>query len=330
MEMKQETRNKVNNNDEIDLLDLFARMGRSISRGFRSLGRASLFVFFFLLRKWIWLGLSLLAGVGASYLIKFSTERLYSSEITLRSNTVPNAEMIHYVNKLHTFCREDNIIELAAALSVDTGKVRNIADIRAFWVIDLGKDYIPDYVDYKNRHKVLDTLNVRMADRFVIQVKTSIPQELNAIRDGIMAFARKNDFFIQQNDLRLQQNEVLKSRFDYEIEQLDSLQQVKYFEESRKLMPKEGGQMIFLQEYKTQLLHDDIYNLIRRRQDMEAQLTIYSDLITLLSDFTPPAKPENGALYYGKVIIPLLFLLTVILLLITDNWRRLRAISEKY
>lgn len=328
--MNQEPAEQTKKNDEIDLLDLFTRMGKSIAHGFRSVGRASLFVVFFMLRKWFWLFLSILLGTGLSFLIKYSTQRFYSSEITLRSNTVGNADMIQYINKLHTFCKEENMIELAAALSVDTGKVRHIKDIRAFWVIDMGRDYVPDYVDYRDHHNVLDTVNVRMTDRFVVQVKTSIPQELIAIRDGILAFAEKNDFYIQQNNLRLQQNEVIRSRFEYEIEQLDSLQKVKYFEESRKLIPPEGGQMIFLQEQRTQLLHEDIYDLLRRKQEIEAQLTIYSGLVTLLSDFTPPVKPENGALYYGKVVIPVIFLLAIILLLLYDNRHTLKETAQKY
>lgn len=319
-----------NKSDEIDLMDLFARMGRSLAIGIGAIGRGLLYVTFFLVRKWLWLGLSLALGVGLSYLIKFSTERQYSSDITFRSNAVPNSEMISYINKLHTFCRERNLPELADALSVDSSKVRYIIDIQAFWVIDLGNDDIPDYVDFRNRHDVQDTVNVRMQDRFVVRVKTSVPQELTSIRDGIISFVGKNNFFVQQNEIRLSQNGTIMTRLDYEINQLDSLQKVKYFEEARRLMPKDGGQMIFLQEQRTQLLHDDIINLFTRRQYIERQLTLYADPLTLLSDFTPPAKPDNGALFYGKVLIPVIFFLTVILLLLIDNRQRLAEAYRKY
>ncbi|MDX9929241.1 MAG: hypothetical protein RBS37_05250 [Bacteroidales bacterium] len=317
-------------NDEIDLIDLFNRMGKSLGRGFKALGRASLHIIAFLFRKWLWLGISILLGIALAFIIKFSTERLYTSDITLRSNAIRNADMIEYINKLHTFCREENYAELAAAMAVPEERIRFVKDIRAYWVIDMGSDFIPDHVDFRNNHDVLDTINIRMQDRFVIRVKISGPQELSSIRDGIIRFVHKNDFFQQQNELRLQQNKILLSRFGYEIEQLDSLQKVKYFEESRRLMPGEGGQMIFLQDYKTQLLHDDIYLLYQRQQDVERQMTIYSDLITLLSDFTPPARPENGALYYGKRVIPAIFLLTAIILLLIDNRQKIRNTFKKY
>ena len=316
--------------DEIDLLDLLNKLWKSFCSGMRALGRGILHVFFFMIKKWLWLGLSLAIGVGVSYLLKYSTERYYSSNILMKSNTVPNVEMINYINKLHTFCREANLDELAAALSVNLEKVEDIKDIQAFWIIDLGADGIEDYVDFHNKHNVLDTINIRMEDRFIIRVKTTIPHELSGIRDGIIAFIEKNSFYQNQNTLRIKQSNDMLARIDYEVQQLDSLQKIKYFEESRRLLPKEGGQMIFLQDYQTQLLHGDISELIRQKQDIERMQIIYGDLITLLSDFTPPYKPENGALYYGKVMIPLIFVLTIIILLVVDNRKRLVDVYKKY
>jgi hypothetical protein len=328
MDNVNKTGNKAN--DEIDLLDLFSRIGRSIRQGFNALGRAFLYTLFFMLRKWLWLGLSVLIGIAGSYGLKYSTERLYSSDITLRSNTIPNSDMIVHINKLHTFTQEKNLTELATSLSVDPGKVRYIKDIKAYWVIDEGADGIPDYVDFRIKHNPRDTINVRMDDRFVVRVKTSIPQELSSIRDGILSFVKKNEFFQGRNELRQSQANSLLERIDYDLQQLDSLQKVKYFEESRRLLPSDGGQMVFLQEHKTQLLHEEIYELIRKRQELEVLQTIYPDLITLLSDFTPPAKAENGALFYGRVVIPVIFFLAIVILLLIEFRKKLSEISKKY
>ena len=321
---------KGKNEDEVDLPDLFIKLGKSIGNAFKSLGRGFLYVFFFLVRKWLWLVISLFLGVGLSYLIKFSTERLFSSEIMVKSNTISNAEMINYINKLHTYCKGKNIDELASALKVKNGLVKDVRDIQAFWVIDQGADGIPDYVDFRNRYRLVDTVNIRMQDRFIIRVKTTVPKELTAIRDGIIAFIESNQFYQGQNNLRLKQASDVLERIDYEVEQLDSLQKVKYFEESRRLMPKEGGQMIFLQDFKTQLLHEDISRLIQRKQEIETINTIYSGIVTLLSDFTPPSKPDNGALYYGKVIIPAVIILSLIILLLVDYRKNITEVYGRY
>lgn len=328
--MSSDNEIKAKREDEVDLPDLFAKLGVQMSKWLKSIGRAFLISLFFLVRKWHWLTISLILSLGISYLVKISSEKLYFSDLTLKSNTVTNAEMISYLNKLHTFCRGKNFNELATSMSVQDNIVKDVKDIRAHWVIDKGPDGIPDYVDYKDKYRLKDTSTLRMQDRFVVRVKTSVPKEISSIRDGIIAFIEKNDFFQDQNRLRLRQAEDMLARIDFEVEQLDSLQKVKYFEESRRLMPKEGGQMIFLQEFKTQLLHEDIYNMIQRKQEIEKQQTIYGGIVTIVNDFTPPSKPENGTLYYGKIIIPLILILTVITLLMVENRKRLREIYSRY
>ncbi|NLN30462.1 MAG: hypothetical protein GX158_04375 [Bacteroidales bacterium] len=316
--------------DEIDLVDIFSGISRRIRNFSNTAGRATLHIIFFLFRNSLWLAASILLGAGISFIIKLSTQDFYSSVITLSSNTIPNSEMISYVNKLHTFCREKNYDALASEMELSPGEAGIIKDIEAFWIIDMGGDNIPDYIDFRNRHKASDTVNRRMQDRFAIRIKTKDIQKLPKIRNGIIAYINSNSFFQDQNKLRLSQADDMLARIDYEIELLDSLQKVKYFEESRRLIPKEGGQMIFLQDYKTQLLYGDIASLITEKQALEKVNTIYADLTTLISDFTQPLKPVNRTLYYGKVIIPVVFFLAVILILLLKNRVYVTETYRKY
>jgi len=238
--------------------------------------------------------------------------------------------VIPYLNKLHIFCTEGNTAELASALSVKHESINEINDISAFWIIDQNKDGIPDYVDYKNSHDVYDTTNIRMTDRLNIRVKVKSPQELSVISEGITRFIKKDSLFQQKNRLRLRQNNELLTRLDYDIIQLDSLQQVKYFEETRNRKPENGGQMIFLQEQKTQLVYTDIYDLYARKQAIESERVLYKDIITVLSDFSLPAKRDNGAAYYAVRVIPALFCLTLIILIMLANRKKVNEIFEKY
>jgi hypothetical protein len=126
------------------------------------------------------------------------------------------------------------------------------------------------------------------------------------------------------------QNQEMVSRLDYDIIQLDSLQKIKYFEETKNLQPKTGGQIVFLQEQKTQLVYTDIYDLYSRKQALDAERTLYKDIVTVLSDFAIPAKRDNGLVHYGLIIIPLIFLLTVIFLILRTNRKKIRKAFEKY
>jgi hypothetical protein len=108
------------------------------------------------------------------------------------------------------------------------------------------------------------------------------------------------------------------------------LQKVKYFEETRSRLPGGGGQMIFLQEQKTQLIYNDTYNLYARKQKLEADRDLYKEIVTVLSEFSIPAKRENGSMYYAMRIVPAFFLITLLALIIIANIKRLKEVYNKY
>jgi hypothetical protein len=329
-DMSETNTTRNTNEGEIDLLDLFHRMGMSISRLMKALGRAFMITIVFMLRRWLPLGLSIIAGAIVSMVLRSTSASFYTSDMTIKTNGATAAEVIPYLNKLHTFCNEGNTAELALALSVKHESINEINDISAYWIIDQNKDRIPDYVDYKNNHNVYDTTNIRMTDRANIRVKVKSPQELSSIREGIIRFIKKDSLFQQRNRLRIRQNNELLARLDYDIVQLDSLQKVKYFEETRNRKPENGGQMIFLQEQKTQLVYTDIYDLYARKQAIESERDLYNDIVTVLSDFSLPSRRDNGAMYYARVVIPVFFCLTLLLLIVLANRKKVEEIFKKY
>jgi hypothetical protein len=85
-----------------------------------------------------------------------------------------------------------------------------------------------------------------------------------------------------------------------------------------------------MQEQKTQLVYNDIYFLYARKQNLESERDLYKGIVTILSDFSLPTKRDNGAMYYGKSIIPFFFLITLLILILTANRRKLQEIYQKY
>jgi hypothetical protein len=317
-------------------------MGRTLSRWGEALGKAFLMSVVFLMKRWLPLGLSVAAGIGISYLLKTSSASFYTSDLvfrnnlalmdkkTLRDNSGTTSEIISKINKLHAFCSENNQAALSLALSMKAESVRDISDISAYWIIDQSRDGIPDYVDYKENHSSSDTNNIRMQDRLDIRVKINSPQDLNLVRDGIIKFIENDSLYQQRNRVRLIQNHDLLVRLNYDILELDSLQKVKYFEETRNMKPGNGGQIVFMQEQKTQLVYGDIYSLYAKKQNLESERDLYNGIVTILSDFSLPTKRDNGAMYYGKSIIPFFFLVTLLILILTANRRKLQEIYQKY
>ncbi len=326
-----ETNNTKNvRDDEIDLLDLFRRMGRSLGKMFTAIGKAILISIVFLLKHWLPLGISVLLGIGASYLLKYSSPSYFTSDLVLRANSVSTtSDMIAYLNRLHTFCKENNRAALSGAIALKPEQVKNIVDISAYWIIDNGNDGIPDQVDYRNKHNVYDTINVRMQDRFDVRVTTQIPQELQNIMYGILSFINSDSLFQQRNRVRLRQNQELLGRLNYDILQLDSLQKV-IIKETARRQPQSGGQMIFLQQQNTQLVYPDIYKLHTQKQNLELERDLYRDIVTILSEFSIPALRINGAGFYAIKVVPLFFCITLLILIVIVNWKGLTEIYHKY
>ncbi len=334
--------NKNVSNDEIDLLDLFRSMGKTLTRWARAIGRAFLISVVFLFKRWLPLGLSIAAGIGVTFILKNTSEAIYTSDMVFRNNLAlmesfklrdksgTTAEIISKINKLQILCSNKNSIALAHAFASKPDSVENIFDINAYWIIDNGKDGIPDYVDYKNAHSASDTTNIRMQDRFDVRVQINASQDLNLVRNGIKKFIQDDSLFQQRNRLRLRQNRALLTRLNNDILQLDSLQKVKYFEETRNIRPSNGGQMIFLQEQKTQLVYTDIYTLFAKKQTIETELNLYSGILTVVNDFSLPGTRLNGTNYYAKKIIPLFFGFTLLVLILLANRKKIKETFKKY
>jgi hypothetical protein len=329
--MSENTTNKNVRDDEIDLLDLFKRMGNSLGKMFTTLGRWTLISIVFMIRRWIPLTISIILGVGASYLLKFTSAPSYLSELNLKPNSVTTTEVYEKIKKLQDYVLEKNTNELAISLYLKPEEAKNILGIIALSYVDKGRDGIPDYIDYdRSFDPRKDTMNVIMTDRTVINVRIAEPHELHNLEIGILKYFNSDSLFQQRNRLRLRQNLEILSRLDYDILQLDSLQKILYFEEPKMRQPQNGGQMIFLQEQKTQLIYNDVYGLYTRKQELEKETEIYKDIITVQSDFSMPMKRVNGGLFYARKAVPVFFILALLILVLNANKKKLEEVYRKY
>jgi hypothetical protein len=85
-----------------------------------------------------------------------------------------------------------------------------------------------------------------------------------------------------------------------------------------------------MQDQKTQLFYTDIYVLYAKKQQLETEQDLYKGVVTVLNDLSVPTARNNGTRYYGKQVIPVFFILTLIILIIHANRRKLYEIYKKY
>ena len=158
-----------------------------------------------------------------------------------------------------------------------------------------------------------------MEDRFVLRITLREVDDLAEYSNSLISYIEKNRLFNELNIFRKEQQLSNLIRVEHDIDQLDSLQKVKYFEETRNLSKTGERQLVFLQDSKTQLFIDEIHMLFDRREKIERELTVYPDVCSVIEEFTPILKSSTGTIYYGTYIVPALVLLTLIMSLFRDN-----------
>jgi len=324
--MSEQPTNKNVNNDEIDIFEFVNRIGAVLRKWANAIGRAILITTVFLIKRWIPLSLTIIVGLLISYTLKELSPSVYTSDLVFRNNAVDNEQIIAYVNRIRSIADKSVLSE---ALNISKETSDNIISIGAFWVIDLNRDSIPDKVDYANNHNVHDTVNVRMKDRFNVQARLKSLQDLNTVRDGLIYYINNNQFFQEKNRIRLNQLSEKIDRMNIDISRIDSLQKVKYFEETRQV--QSSGQIVLNQaQNQMQLLHKDINDLMKEKHLLETEMNVYNQIVTVLNDFTIPVVRTNNLYFFAKKVLPTMFIPVLLILIFIARRAAIKRIFEKY
>jgi hypothetical protein len=325
--MPENSKNPNTGNNEIDLLELLKKIFDFFGMLTKSIVNGILYCIVFVFRKWLPFGLSIILGIIVSVYLNKPANPVYISEITIRNNVISNSEMIAYINKLHNFCIDKNEEALKNSFSTTLDKIKAIQDIEAFWILDLNKDSIPD--GFINNSDTSSS-KYRMKDQFMVRIISDKPVDLSVVGDGIISFVQKNKVFVQKNTFRIGQIDEMLDRIKYDIKQLDSLQKVIYFENSRTRNNEKTGQLFFMQEQKTQLFYGDVYTLYTRKQALDKQKELNREIISVINDITFSSKPDNGIFSRGKNIVAIFILITLLILLIFEKRKYIKEIFKKY
>ncbi|MBN1990382.1 MAG: hypothetical protein JW783_13350 [Bacteroidales bacterium] len=317
-------------NDEIDLLELFSRMGKSISNAFKGLflliWRVVLFFISFSFKNIVQLSIIFGLGVALSVAIFFSSSRFYSSDMIASSNAIKNEDMISIINNLNELCRTGNKEGLAQNLSISIENAEKIKSIKAYWGYDTNLDGVIDLIDYEDKYMTSkDTTIRKIPNRFFVKAEVFDESIFNLMKSGLYKYIESNTYVIQVNETRKRQLQDMINQTAQEIRKLDSLQNFEYFEKDR-ITPQVGAnQMVVFTEKERKLYHREIFTLISEKQELERRLTVYPDPVTIIQDFTPLSRVENSLMSYVKRIAPIILILGFIFMLV---WRYKKDIVE--
>jgi hypothetical protein len=263
----------------------------------------------FLIRKSLWIVSFALAGMLIGYLLYSFSRPFYTS--SLEGNTggiynadhrnylggVDNSVVIDHVNKLNLAISKPSL--LANYLGMGVERVKEIRSIKAYYGIDVNKDYRPDYIDDKDEYNPLDTAQNRVPSFIHIRVSVYDENILPELRKGLFRYINNNAYIQELFNLdRLQKHELI-NELEKEIQKIEEFQQARLLKESNI----EKGAVVNLQsEPEPKLFYQDKLNLYNRKQLLEKNLKISDEIIVVVQDFTPLENEERPLLIYVIVL----------------------------
>jgi hypothetical protein len=114
--------------------------------------------------------------------------------------------------------------------------------------------------------------------------------------------------------------------YNQEIKKLDSLQKSYYYKQLTQAA--QNTQMLFLNEKDVKLFHKDIIELVNRKMDLERELVVDPDPITVIQDFTSLSKEENPWSKYVKKTTPSFALFGFVLSIFWQHRRKIWTIIK--
>ena len=321
--MTNENKEKQVEAEELDLWSLLKKIWDACYSGISKL-------LLYLLRKGLWIIASMVIGVGFCLYLSSTSKKYYSSTVQMRSN-VNSALIIRQIDVLNDLIKSNKREELALILQLPVGVVKEVKRIRGLYAIDANRDGYPDYADFdeKIKNNPQDT-TLKKTDRyFYLNLEVYSDVIFPNIARTLKTYIGENEFVKREDDiLRLQKKELL-NEVKKQVALLDSFQRVEYFDKSRQT---HGSQNLFMLGDKSQqLYHTDYIALYNKQQEIEQDLELNDDIITVIQDFPPLSTPENRLTRYIKNYVWIFMLLGLASAILWDNRKFLisNIFSEK-
>jgi hypothetical protein len=299
--MPTEPKNKTSNQEEIDLLYIFVKLGEFLKNALVELIRLIGSILVFLLRKSLYFVLAILLTILAAVLINRISEPIYHSQLIMRSNASSNQSIMSHVTKLGEYAEAGNFAALSKKLELSIEEASEIKRIESFWYYDIGDDGIIDGIDIREKF-ISDTSITKIDSLFSLQVQVTKIDILEKLESNMVHFLESNDFLQALNKQRLADLEGQMAQIDYEILKLDSLQKREYFTNPDELRQKEG-QIVFTSENVVRMYHNQMFDLLHQRQDCEREMNLFSGVVTVLEGFHEPVEADNGVIYLFRKLI---------------------------
>lgn len=294
-----------NENQEMNIFTMTSRIGRAILGVIKGI----LSVFGYVLRtiyqyKFLFLIIAVLAIASSLYEAR-EDNHTYEGFLQLKLNDGDALLYKTLVHDLNEYAIGEDPEGLAQQLDVPIDVAARIVKFDAHPVIDKYRDTTVDYVDYKNKADLGDTIEFALKDQLVISARIKGIEEFETVQKALVAYFSNNKYLESMNISRLKLLEEKEWMFHNALINVDSLQKVEYFKnpggnilEFSSINEKKAS-VPFLKS-KKQMFYNDLEKIFEITGEIESDMAANLEVVTVLSDFHPVKSPVNS---FKKLIV---------------------------
>jgi len=276
--------------DEIDIFEFCSRMWVAFKSFLVSIWNFIVSIFIYLIRKSVWIFSFGCAGFFIGILLYAISPKAFVSSLEADTGGVDNSVVINHINKLNKVIDKPDLLASYLGLSEEQADV--IHSIKAYYGIDINKDGKPDYIDFAEKYNPRDTNQIRVPSFVHVRVSLFDESVLPAFRKGLFQYINNNAYLQKLFEIDKEQKQQLVKELDAEIAKIDTLRKVQL---RRELTPDKGQIVVTGNLPEPKLFYTDMLSLYERKQGIEKSLTLNTEIILVVQDFTQLSQEEKTA-----------------------------------
>jgi len=278
-----------NPKDEIDIFEFCSRMWMAFKSFLVSIKDLIVSIIVFLIRKSLWIALFTFAGMILGIIFYAVSKPAFVTSLEGDTGAVNNSVVIDHINKLNLLMGKPAL--LANYLGIGIEQAKKIRSIKAFYGIDINRDGMPDYVDFKDTYNPKDTMQNRV-QRFVhIRITMYDESLLPEFRKALFRYINNNSYILNLHRIDREQNEALLIEIENEIRKIDTLQRTRIRKESAS--DRREMTIHVNNEPEIKLFYQDVLTLYSQKQSIEKNLEMFKEPIVIVQDFASLEQEER-------------------------------------
>lgn len=307
-----------NNSKEINLIDLllsFFGWLKKIGIGFLNLLGNTLRLLF---RHKILNFLILIFCIALGFYMGRSSKREYRAEAMAILNGSIAQTVKEVARQLESSSALGDFTTLSSKLSLPDSVTNNITEIASFYVIDFLNDSTPDMVDFKNKHSLEDTLNVRMPNRLYFRIKTRNVSQIPAFETAFLNYFNTDERLVREYNIKKDNLSHEIQLLDSEMNRIDSMAKLLYFRDQEPQVQMNYNRLL-VGEQKKQLFYKDLINLQENKLKKEMEFVNFTEPVVLPTGFIVNTRHENGRMRYTIISCLIGLGFAILLSLLIEN-----------